>query len=169
MALRIETFGQGLTRMLKTKLIAAIAASALLAGCGPEASKQDSGLVVGAVAGGLIGNAAGRGGGRPAATILGAVVGGIVGSEVGRSMDKQDRILAQQAEILALERGESGRPTPWRNPDNGRYGEVVPMAPYRRGPQDCRDYTHTVYINGRPEVMRNTACRNPDGTWRTVG
>ena len=53
--------------------------------------------------------------------------------------------------------------------DYGRYGEVVPMAPYRRGPQDCRDYTHTIYINGRPEVMRSTACRNPDGTWRNVG
>ena len=155
--------------MLKTQVVAAIAIVAILCGCGPEASKQDNGLVVGAVAGGILGNAAGRGGGRPAATILGAVVGGIVGSEIGRSMDKQDRILAQQAELLALERGESGRPTPWRNPDNGRYGEVVPMAPYRRGPQDCRDYTHTIYINGRPEVMRSTACRNPDGTWRNVG
>ena len=155
--------------MLKTRIIAAATVLALLGGCGPEASKQDSGLVVGAVAGGVLGNAAGRGGGRPAATIVGAVLGGIVGSEVGRSMDKQDRILAQQAELLALERGQSGVATPWRNPDNGRYGEVIPMAPYRRGPQDCRDYTHRIFVDGRPQVMRGTACRNPDGTWSNVG
>ena len=157
--------------MLKTKMIAALAAVTVLSGCNNvDASKQDQGLVGGAVAGGILGNAAGRGGGRPAATILGAVVGGIVGSQIGRSMDRQDRILAQQAEIMALERGEAGRPTPWRNPENGRYGEVVPMQPYERvGYGRCRDFTHTIYIDGRPEVMRNTACRNPDGTWRTVG
>ena len=83
-------------------------------------------------------------------------------------MDEQDRRLAQQAEFAALEEGESDRPRRWRNPDNGRYGEVVPGRPYKRGDIDCRDYTHTVYIDGRPQTMRGTACRNPDGTWRNV-
>jgi surface antigen len=141
----------------------------LLAGCGPEGpTKQDAGLAVGAIAGGILGNQVGRGSGRVLATAVGAVVGGIVGSEIGRSMDQQDRMLAQQAEMNALERGPSGKPVAWRNPDNGRYGEVVPGTPYRRGPEDCRDYTHTVYIDGRPQTMRGTACRNPDGTWRQV-
>ena len=53
-------------------------------------------------------------------------------------------------------------------PDNGRYGDVVPGRPYKRSNVDCRDYTHTVYIDGRPRTMRGTACRNPDGTWRNV-
>ena len=97
-----------------------------------------------------------------------ALVGGIVGSEIGRSMDEQDRRLAQQAEFDALEAGESDRPRRWRNPDNGRYGDVVPGRPYKRSNIDCRDYTHTVYIDGRPRKMRGTACRNPDGTWRNV-
>ena len=139
-----------------------------LTGCGPDTSKADTGLVVGAVAGGLLGNQFGKGTGRVLATAAGAVVGGIVGSEIGRSMDRQDRILAQQAELDALERGESGRPLKWRNPDNGRYGEVVPTRAYRRGNADCRDYTHTIYIDGRPQTMRGTACRNPDGTWSNV-
>jgi surface antigen len=154
--------------MRTMRIVATATLVAFAAGCGPEASKQDTGLVVGAVAGGLLGNAAGRGGGRPAATIVGAVLGGIVGSEIGRAMDRQDRILAQQAEIDALERGRSGAPIRWRNPDNGRYGEVVPQPPYRRGSLDCRDYTHTIYIDGRPQAMRGTACRNPDGTWQNV-
>jgi surface antigen len=143
---------------------------ALLVGCAEGPNKHsDNGLVVGAVAGGILGSAAGRGKGRIAGAILGTVVGGIVGSEIGRSMDKTDRILAQQAEYDAFERGPSGRPVTWRNPDNGRHGEIVPMAPYRRGAYDCRDYTHTIYIDGRPQAMRGTACRNPDGTWRNVG
>lgn len=142
----------------------------LLAGCGPNGpNKADTGLVVGAAAGGLLGNTIGGGKGKIATTAIGAVIGGIVGSEIGRSMDRQDRMLAQQAEFAALERGESGRPHQWRNPDNGRYGEVVPGRPFRRGPEDCREYTHTIYIDGRPQAMRGTACRNPDGTWRNVG
>jgi surface antigen len=83
-------------------------------------------------------------------------------------MDEHDRMLAQQAEYAALEEGESGAPRRWRNPDNGRYGDVVPGRPFKRGSRDCRDYTHTVYIDGRPSTMRGTACRNPDGTWRNV-
>ena len=152
-------------RAQRSYLVVAIALSLGVTAC---ANKQEGGTVVGAVAGGLIGNQFGKGSGKVLATVAGAVVGGLVGSEIGKSMDKQDQILAQQAELAALERGQSGQATPWRNPDNGRYGEVVPSKPYRRGPDDCRDYTHTIYIDGRPQSMRGTACRNGDGTWRNV-
>jgi surface antigen len=27
---------------------------------------------------------------------------------------------------------------------------------------------HKVYIDGQPQAMRGTACRNPDGTWTNV-
>lgn len=150
-------------------LLAMAALPVMIVGCGPDANKADAGLAVGAVAGGLLGNQFGKGTGRIAATAAGAVIGGIVGSEIGRSMDKQDRILAQQAEMNAFERGRTGERVTWRNPDNGRYGEVVPSQPYKRGYEDCRDYNHTIYIDGRPQSMRGTACRNPDGTWRNVG
>jgi len=142
-----------------------VAVSLILPGC---ASHEDTGTGVGALAGGLIGSQFGRGGGRVAATMVGAVIGGVVGSEIGRRMDREDRRLAEEAEYDALERGNSGRARVWRNRDNGHYGEIVPSRPYRRGDYDCRDYTHTVYIGGRPEVMRGTACRNPDGTWRSA-
>jgi surface antigen len=132
------------------------------------ANNQDTGLAVGAVAGGILGNQVGGGSGKVAATIAGAVIGGIVGSEIGRSMDEQDRRYAQEAEYEAFERGQSGAVTHWRNPGNGRYGEVVPSRPYKRNAMDCRDYTHKVYIDGRPQAMRGTACRNGDGTWSSV-
>lgn len=156
---------------MRTKLatIPIIAVAFVLSACGPGGpNKADTGLAVGAVAGGILGNQVGKGTGRVLATVAGAMVGGIVGHELGRSLDEQDRRLAQEAEFEALESGRSGVARSWRNPDNGRYGEVVPSRPYKRGVQDCRDYTHTVYIDGRPEVLRGTACRNGDGTWRSV-
>ncbi len=132
-------------------------------------NKADTGLILGGVAGGVVGNQFGKGKGNVLATVAGAVVGGLVGSEIGRTMDQRDRQLAQEAEFEALERGNSGVARQWRNPDNGRYGEVVPSKPYKKGPSDCRDYTHTIYMDGRPQQMRGTACRNRDGTWQNVG
>ena len=139
--------------------------AAALAAC---ESKQDSGTVVGAIAGGVIGNQFGKGAGKAVATVAGAVVGGIVGNEIGRQLDVRDRQLAQQAEMDAWERGPPGRPVRWRNPDNGRYGEVVAEDYYDRGGVRCRDFIHRVWIDGRPQQMRGTACRNPDGTWTQV-
>lgn len=155
--------------MRLARSFAILAVPLVLAGCGPNANKGDAGLVGGAVAGGLVGSAFGKGKGNILATAAGAVVGGIIGNEIGRSLDERDRRLAQDTEFDALERGESGRARTWRNPDNGRYGEVVPSRPYRRGERDCRDFTHKVFIDGRPQAMRGTACRNADGTWSNVG
>ncbi|MDH4981314.1 RT0821/Lpp0805 family surface protein [Hyphomicrobium sp. D-2] len=153
----------------KAPLILALVMPLMLTACGPEGpSKADTGMIVGAAAGGILGNQVGKGSGNVLATVAGAVVGGIVGSEIGRSMDEQDRYLAGQAELAALEEGESDRPRRWRNPDNGRYGDIVPSRPYKRQGVDCRDYTHTIYIDGRPRDMRGTACRNRDGTWSNV-
>ena len=43
----------------------------------------------------------------------------------------------------------AGRPVRWRNPDNGRYGEIVPEAYYDRSGSRCRDFLHSVWIEGR--------------------
>lgn len=155
--------------MRALRILALASMPLAVAGCGPNGpTKADTGLAVGAVAGGLLGNQFGKGSGNVAATAIGAVIGGIVGSEIGRSMDQQDRMLAQQAEYDALERGQSGMARQWRNPDNGHYGEVIPTRPYKRGSADCRDYTHKIYVNGQPQAMKGTACRNADGTWSAV-
>lgn len=154
--------------MQKLTFAVILASSLVLTGCGPEANKADTGLAVGAIAGGIIGTAVGRGNGRIAGAIVGTVAGGIIGSELGRSMDREDQRLAYEAELDALERGEDDRVVVWRNPRNGRYGEVVPARRYSRGPSVCRDYIHKVYIDGRPQSVRGTACRNPDGTWTAV-
>jgi surface antigen len=157
---------EGNLSMKKLVLVATLAASVAFMGC---ETNQDTGTVAGAVIGGIVGNQFGSGGGRVAATIAGAVVGGIVGNEIGRKLDDRDRRLAQEAEYDAWERGAPGRPVRWRNPENGRYGEIVADDYYMRGRSRCRDFVHKVWIDGRPQSMRGTACRNPDGTWTQVG
>ena len=135
-------------------------------GGGPKAG---IGTVAGAVAGGVIGNQFGSGSGKVAATVAGAVLGGLIGHSIGTSLDEADRQRAMAAEYRALQYGQAGQRVVWRNPNSGYYGEVVPGPYYDSGTGRCRDYTHTIYIDGRPEVARGTACRQPDGTWATVG
>lgn len=140
----------------------------VLAGCG-GGPKEDMGTVVGAVAGGVVGNQFGKGGGNVAATVAGAVIGGMIGGEIGRDLDAEDRRRAADAEYYALEHGRSGEYREWRNPDNGHYGRFVPERTYKVGGRDCREYTHTIYIDGEPETMRGKACRNGDGSWSNAG
>lgn len=139
-----------------------------LSGCGPGVSRADTGTLVGAVAGGILGNQVGNGTGRVFATAAGAFVGGVVGHSIGRALDEEDRRFAQMAEYEALEDRPIGRPVPWRNPESGHYGEVTAREDYSDRGRPCRRFDHTVYIGGRPEIMRGRACRNRDGTWSQV-
>jgi surface antigen len=142
-----------------------------LAACSSDSGpKEVGGTAVGAVAGGLIGNAiGGSAGNRLAGTLIGAAVGGFLGNRIGAALDDDDKRRAYAAQMQALESGPSGAPVSWRNPDSGRYGDVVPGPAYQANGSTCRSYTHTIYIDGKPQTQRGTACRNPDGTWTTVG
>lgn len=150
--------------------IAATAGTLFLAACtsGGVGPREGVGAVAGAVAGGVIGSQIGSGAGRVVATTVGAVAGGIIGAEIGRALDERDREVALATEYRALEYGRAGRPEVWRSESTGNYGEVVVGPGYTVNALDCRDYTHTVYIEGRARVARGTACRQPDGTWRIV-
>ena len=134
-----------------------------------QGAKENTGTLVGALAGGLIGSQFGGGTGEHiAAGLAGAAIGGMIGNRIGASMDDEDKKLAYAAQVQALESGPSGAAVPWRNPDSGRYGSVVPGRAYQANGLQCRPYTHTIYINGTPQVARGNACRNPDGTWTVV-
>jgi len=141
-----------------------------LAACSANSGPQEvGGTALGALTGGLIGNAiGGSAGNRAAGTLVGAALGGFVGNRIGATLDDEDRRRAYAAQMQALEAGPSGAPVAWRNPDSGRYGNVVPGPAYLANGATCRQYTHTVYIDGQPQTQRGTACRNPDGTWTTI-
>ena len=153
---------------MKIKAITiAVIAGLSLAGCAADSGpKQTSGAVIGGVAGGLLGNTIGHGKGRAAATIIGAALGAVVGSEIGRNLDERDREFA----YLAADRGlRSNRVEYWKNPRSGNRGEFRPRRSYDRDGEMCRDFTHTIWVDGEPEPVDGTACEMADGGWRVVG
>jgi surface antigen len=134
-------------------------------GCTAPATQEQSGMVIGGLLGGLLGSQAGQGDGRTAAIILGTVVGSNIGGNVGRSMDETDRLKTAHA----LETVRTGVPSRWVNPDTRNQYTVVPTRTYDAasgGP--CREYTVDAVIGGKREKVVGTACRQADGSWRTV-
>jgi surface antigen len=128
---------------------------------------EDTGTVVGAVAGGVIGNQFGHGAGRVLATAGGVVVGGLIGGAIGKKMDDEDRRIAEEAEMRALE-DEGEEPARWRNERSGHYGYFKKGKSFKHAGMTCREYEHTVYFDGRPEKETGKACRQPDGGWKAV-
>jgi surface antigen len=161
--------------MFLARLSAVALLAVLAAGCSgtPETGqgpKENTGTLVGALAGGLIGSQFGGGTAEHvAAGLAGAAIGGLIGNRIGASMDDEDKRRAYAAQVQALESGRSGAAVAWRNPDSGRYGSIVPGPAYQSNGAQCRPYTHTIYIEGKPQVARGNACRNPDGSWTAVG
>ena len=73
---------------------------------------------------------------------------GVLGNGIGTGLDERDRQLAFSAEMRALDIGEPGEPVGWRG-HPGRYGTVVPGGYYETRGTRCRDYSHTIYIDGK--------------------
>ncbi len=82
---------------------------------------------------------------------------GAVGGPIGQSLDEKDRATAIAAQQDAV---SSGVRKSWRG-EKGTYGFVT------LGPENgaCRDYTHKIYVNGRPQEAKGQACRE-NGEWR---
>jgi surface antigen len=161
--------------MSATKLVAAAMMGLTLVACAgnPQTGtgpKENTGTLVGALSGAAIGSTIGGStGSRIAASVAGAAIGGLIGNRIGAALDDDDRQRAYAAQMEALETGPSGAPVAWSNPDSGRHGTVVPGPAYQQNGMNCRQYTHTIYIEGKPQTARGTACRNPDGTWNPIG
>jgi surface antigen len=158
---------------LTAKFAVLAAMGAALAACTGDPNglgpKEGTGTLLGAGTGALIGSAVAGPGNRVGGAVVGGLLGGLIGNRIGAAMDDEDKQRAYAAQIDALERSPSGAPVSWKNPDSGRYGTVVPGPAYVEGGRNCRSFTHTIYIDGRPETARGTACRNPDGTWTSIG
>ena len=162
--------------MSKSKFVAVTVLGLTLTACagspdglGPG-PKENTGTLIGALGGAAIGSQFGGGtSGHVAGALIGAGLGALIGNRIGAAMDDEDKQRAYAAQMDALERGPSGAPVSWRNPDSGRYGTVVPGPAFVENGRNCRSYTHTIYIDGRPQTARGTACRNPDGSWTPLG
>jgi surface antigen len=103
------------------------------------------------------------------AALTNAELGRLIGTKIGGALNDDDRRLAYEAQINALEAGSPGAPMPWKNPASGRYGNIVPGPAYTRKGAQCRGYSHSVTVNGQIEIARGTACRSQDGVWSAIG
>lgn len=159
---------------MRTFLIGLVMSAGLvLAGCAnqPDNTRQIGGGLLGAGAGGLAGAALAKNSSsatRAAATGIGAVLGLAIGSEIGRYMDEQNRQRSYTAWNQATN-APVGQPIHWNNPNSGNYGTVVPVRDgYHQNGAYCREFQQTIVVGGRTEQAVGTACRQPDGTWRTI-
>ena len=141
----------------------AIATALLLSAC--QAQKTYTGSAPGTNSGVLVNSEVAAGGGEPP---VGAIEGIFLGADIGRSLQEGDRALAARAEYDALEYARAGLATEWNNPDSSNSGRVVAGGTIQINKLDCREYTHTVSVDGRTRVARAVACRQPGGTWRVV-
>lgn len=129
---------------------------------------QVGGGIVGATVGGLAGSQVGSGSGTMVAVGIGSALGGLIGSELGRMLDERDQQQHAQTYQRAMEQAPAGQARSWSNPDTGNRGEITPVRTYTRDGRNCRDFTQTIYVDGRAETGRGTACRAADGTWQVV-
>lgn len=134
-----------------------------LSGC---ESKQQTGSLIGSGAGALVGAQFGSGSGQVAMAAVGAIAGALIGGKVGQSMDKKD----QEKSQAALENNKTDQSSTWTNPDTKDSYTFAPTATYTNGQgQACRTYTMTVKdADGKTETTKGNACRQSDGTWKTV-
>lgn len=139
-----------------------------LGGCATieQNPKTAIGGLGGAAAGGLIAGIAGASPAWIAASVIG---GALVGGLIGNYLDERDKRLAAQAAHQALETAPSGKSVSWTNPENGHSGAVTPTRTYQNASgQYCREYQHTITVDGKQERGHGTACRQPDGSWKIV-
>ena len=148
---------------MKKLTVASLSLSLLLVGCA-DMSHEDVGTLSGGVVGGLIGSQFGSGSGKVLAVGAGALVGAYLGGQIGKSMDKQDRMEMTRA----LETAPTGRAVVWSNPDTGYRYTVQPIKTYYIDERPCREYVTKAVIDGRVEHVRGRACRQRDGSWRSV-
>jgi len=85
---------------------------------------------------------------------------GVVGASIGQALDENDKQTAIAAQHEAV---NSGARKTWKGA-HGAYGFIAPGPEGSMG--GCRDYTHKIFIDGRPQEAKGQACRAGDGSWR---
>jgi surface antigen len=144
--------------MKKMYTVLLLAATIALTSCTGQVTRGQSGAGIGAAGGAIVGQAIGK---STEATLIGMAVGATLGYIVGNEMDKADR---QQLNVI-YERGPSGQPSSWQNPDSGNRYTVVPQPAVETPSGPCRKAEIHAIIDGRSETTYSTACRDASGQW----
>ena len=158
--------------MKASKLFIILVITITLSACAENQNnqKQTIGTILGAGLGALVGSQVGDGKGKLVAVALGALGGAFAGSQLGQALDDLDRLKATETQQSALENNKDGVSSSWKNPNTGNSGIVTPTRTSRQegSGENCRGYEHEIVVDGKKEVVKGTACRKVDGTWRVI-
>ena len=93
-----------------------------------------------------------------------SIANGFVDPAALALMTAKDSAEANSAQFYALQFGRPGAPRQWSG-DQGATGkvEVGPMVKVNN--IDCRNFTHSVTIGGKPYVKSGMACRELGNNW----
>jgi surface antigen len=76
---------------------------------------------------------------------------------------------ASETQQAVLEKNKDGQPSTWNNPNTGHSGRVTPTSTQHASSGEyCREYEHEITVDGRKEIVKGTACRQNDGSWRVI-
>ena len=164
----------GAEKSLRHLVVAgAMAAALLTAGCAqntsyPYGTKETVGTLGGAAMGGWLGSKMAKGKGQLATTAAGVLVGAYIGNQIGQGLDDVDQMKAREAQTAATN-ARIGETITWSNPESGHYGSVTPTreGTSSRG-EYCREFQHTIFVDGQAQEGYGTACRQPDGSWEII-
>src|SRR4029077_8214142 len=119
----------------------------------------------GAAIDGLLGNQFGGGSGKGLLTAVGVVGGALAGGYVGLKMGPA----AHACVGRTLENTPTGQTVAWHDPQKDSSYWVTPTDNFRgANGEACRNFTTQAVIDGQTQQVAGTACRQPDGSWRTV-
>ena len=148
---------------MSNRIACVVLAAVLVTGCETMSGEQ-GGTLFGAIAGALVGSQFGSGSGQVAAAVAGSVIGGMAGAEIGKQMDENDRLRKEQA----LDQTPTNQSSTWFNPDTGRRYKITPLRTYASAEGPCREFQADAFIDGQRETVVGKACRQSDGTWKTI-
>lgn len=158
--------------MMNTKtLVGSLLLVTMLTGCAGAGPKQTGGQLLGGAAGALLGSQFGKGSGRLVGVAIGALAGSYIGGSIGHSLDEKDKEMAQNTMAKTLETAPDNQVRSWRNPNNNHAGNfrVTRTEEMPANNMVCRDYVHTVIIDGQQEKVHGRACRDvrdPKAHWQ---
>ena len=141
------------------------ATAGLLAGCAGPAEKTPSGPLLGG------GRSASLEKQPPAETAVkpippGTLMTAWAGTNIEKFLRREDHV-AMERSIKQVVTAPIGKRIIWRNPRSGNWGSVTAVrdGTSARTGTYCREFIHTLTVEGRTEEKRNTACKARDGRW----
>ena len=97
-----------------------------------------------------------------AAPEMGTPRGKLYFGQFDAKMDEADRMNA----VRAVQTNET---VSWRNEKSGHEFTVKPTRTFYSGSNICRDYTLSATIEGRPDKLDGSACKQSDAGWVARG